>query len=269
VVGEIDKAILKTIKYGRRFEVEYSLRDVEERLIGKNIYSEEKIEKAGGKLGIRNEEIGIKNKIQKQKLIKANKLAELISGKFSNILFVGVTGSVAAGYPNAKDDIDLMVICKNDSLWITRLRLRVFIWKNRIPHRKWRAKERADEFCFNLWLEEESLKLPKNKRSLQNAMDLILMAPLINRKNVYQRFLRKNGWAKNYVNTGYSKRLKGIEPPTPPASAGRGRAGRAGRALANKFINYLAFIGQYWYMKRKMTTEFVSWHQAFFHPKKS
>jgi hypothetical protein len=36
--------------------------------------------------------------------------------------------------------------------------------------------------------------------------------------------------------------------------------------LAIQFVNFFAFLGQYLYMKPKMTVEKVSLHQAFFHP---
>lgn len=263
-MAELNEAIGKTIKYGRRFGVNYTKTDIIERLISSKRFKNSEIDKALEEFEIFKLKFeNVRNRLlrRKNKIKKAEKLAELIGKKFNDILFIGVTGSVAAGYPKKADDIDLMIICKKDSLWITRLKLRWYIYKNKIPHRQWRAVERPDEFCFNLWLEEDSLTLPKDKQILQNAMDLILMKPILNKDKIYEKFLIENKWAGKYVATGYSNKISNFKYQISKEKR---------KINSNTFkavLNYLAFWGQYWYMKNKMTTEVVNFRQAFFHPK--
>ena len=259
------EAINKTIKYGRKFGVEYGYEEIEERLISEKTYSGKEIR---AKLRIMKRPDGRRenNEILIEKVGKAKRLGDLLAEKFPNILLVGITGSVAAGYPKENQDIDLMIITKKDSLWITRLEVNVCLWLNKIPYRKYGLKQKKDEFCVNLWLEEESLRLPNNRQNLRNAMDLILMKQMVNKNKIYERFLKENEWAKKYVATGYNRK----NPNGTNLSALRAplfnKRGRARFSIGN-VINWVAFGGQYWYMKRKLTEETVDIKRAFFHPK--
>jgi hypothetical protein len=149
-----------------------------------------------------------------------------------------------------------MIITKKDSLWLNRFKLRYYIYKNNIPHRKYGQKEKRDEFCFNLWLDENNLLLPKSRRNLRSAVDLILMKPILNKNKSYEKFILKNSWAKKWVATGYSK-----------IDVGSSIVDR--RCKNNYFwflINLLMFIAQYLFMKRRIKNEKVDLRQAFFHP---
>lgn len=254
--SELKTAIKRTIAYGKNFGVGYNIEDVRERLISNEIFKDEEIEKELEKLKIRNYVSRVKRR--NKKIDKARKLAEFAGRYFKDILMIGVTGSVAAGYPKKNDDIDLMVITKKDRLWLTRLGLRIFIWINKIPHRKYGGRENEDEFCFNLWLEEEALELPKDRMSLRNAMDSILMMPVLNRQSTYERFMRENGWIKKYLINTYTKVIRHsvLQP-----SFYNGR-----KSTFLNILNYLFFWPQYWYMKKKIGNGLVDLRRAFFHP---
>lgn len=249
----LEKAIEKTIEYAKKFSCKLSIEEIKERLISNKIYSDKEIEKfikLSGYKAIKSE-----NKYYKEKFKKAKELAKLIESNFEDVLFLGITGSVAARYPKKNDDIDLLVITKADRLWITRLKLRLFIKKNKIPHRKFGRKENKDEFCFNLWLDLSSLKLIKEKRNIKNAVDLILLKKLINRNNTYQSFIKENDWAIKYVANGYSKKVSSIKYPLYNVEI----------SLFDKLINWLVFWPQYWYMKKRIKNEKIGLHKAFFH----
>ncbi len=198
-------SIKKTIDYANKFGCNLSIEEIKDRLISDNIYSDKEIKRQV--LSIKYQVSDIKNKYYKNKVQKAEELARLIEKNFKDILFLGITGSVAAGYPKKQDDIDLLVITKINKLWITRLKLRIFISLNKIPHRKFGRKEKKDEFCFNLWLDSSSLMINKKQQNLKNAVDLILLKKIINKDNTYEKFIRENCWAKKYVATGYSKKV--------------------------------------------------------------
>jgi hypothetical protein len=249
----LSESIKKTIKYGKRYGVKYSTEDLFFRLISNKCYGKDKIPKIINPTPARYYE---------EKLEKTTNLALKLAKKFEFIEMVGITGSVAAGYPKKGDDIDLMIITKEDSLWITRLGVRMWIWINKIPHRKYYQKQNRDEFCFNLWLQEKSLRLPKNKQNLRNAMDLILMKPVVNKNKIYERFILENGWAKKYVANGYNR----INKMTNDQFLISNEEQKTKRLW--KIINLMVFWLQYFYMRRRFAGEKVDLQRAFFHPEK-
>jgi len=255
---DVFESIKETIKYAQKYGGELNEEQLFERLIGNTVYNRDEIRELIKKT-IRLPILPESTSLDREALIKTKKAEELakeISKNFKDILFLGITGSVAAGSPKKNSDIDLMIITKANKLWINRLKLRWFITRNKIPHRKPEIREKSDEFCFNLWLDEKSLSLKKEKRTLKNAVDLILIKPLINRNRTYEKFISANDWAKEFVATGYS--LKQIVPLRETSLLRK-------NTLLDKVINLVVFWPQFWYMKGKIKNEKVGLHEAFFH----
>jgi len=244
----LEETIKRTIEYSHKYNGKLTKDQLFERLIGSKVYRKEEMEKIIT--------FDKRETFAKEKIGKAKKLAKLIGNNFKDILFLGITGSVAAGYPRKNDDIDLIIITKKDKLWLVRLRLRFFILINRIPHRKFGKKEKKDDFCFNLWIDEDSLCLSKNKQNLKNGVDLILIRPLINKNKIYERFISTNSWAKKWVATGYS--LK-------PSTLINRDTSLKKAVFLDGIINWLVFWPQFWYMKKRIKNEEVGIHKAFFH----
>ena len=257
-MDQLRAAILKTIRYGGQFGADYGYEEIRERLISARKYPDEEINSKLREMNTVNIN-SMNSDLVTEKISKAENLGKLLAERFPNILMVGVTGSVAAGTPKENEDIDLMMIVKKDSLWITRLTVMIWIWVNRIPHRKYRLKQKKDDFCFNLWLEEESLKLPNSRKNLKNAMDLILMKPVVSKDNIYERFVRKNEWVKKYVANGYNKIINNFRKNNINKKPSSSQFG--------KIINLLMFWLQYVYMKNKFNGETVDQKRAFFHPR--
>ncbi len=249
-------SIKKTIEYGQKYGGKLTKEQLFERLIGDQIYKKEEIKKSLNPSVLRTSPFDKRETFAKEKIGKAEELAKIISKKFKDILFLGITGSVAAGYPKEGDDIDLIIITKINKLWITRLKLRFFILINKIPHRKYGQKENRDEFCFNLWMDEKALKLPKSRRNLRSAVDLVLMKPIINKNNTYEKFIMANDWAKKWVATGYAGLVN--------RSSIIDRRENKNNYL-NKIVNWLVFWPQYWYMKKRIKKEKIGLYEAFFH----
>jgi len=254
---------LKTIRYGQQFGVEYNREEIKERMISDKNYSngevETELEEMKYPKNIKNDRMALITKVDKTK-----KIAKRLVIKFPDILMIGITGSVAAGFPKLNEDIDLMIIVKKDSLWITRILVEAWMRVNKIPHRKYGAKQIKDDYCINLWLEEGSLELPINRHGLKNAMDLILMKPIINKNNIYGSFINSNSWAKKFVATGYDRIIfpKGISQSSTIIMK------KPKTNIIKNFINRVMFWGQYLYMRRKITEETVDIKRAFFHPNK-
>lgn len=244
-------AIKKTIAYANSFDSRIDSQEIYQRLISKKIYKKTEVKKMTTLLGI----VDLENKIKEEKIKKAEKLTKILKNKFKDILLVGISGSVAAGHPKEDDDIDIVIITKSNKLWINRFRLRCYIFFKKIPHRKYGQKENKDEFCFNLWLDENGLLLPKDRQKIRSAVDLIALRPLLNRKKIYERFILENNWAKEYLATGYNQITSNIKHPTQKQDSGN---------IVNKLINRLFYWSQYRYMRKKITSEKVSYHQAIF-----
>lgn len=240
--------IIRTVEYAESYHCRLTKRQVIERLIGKTIYLNPPVRLNGHPpltKGGQNSE----------KLKKAKYLANILSKKFKNILFIGVTGSVAAETPKENDDIDLFIIVRNNTLWLTRFWVRLFVIINKIPHRKYGKPEHKDEFCFNMWLDESALELPKNRQNLRNAVDMVLMKKVYDKENTYLKFLKINKWVKKYTATPYHNLLS--KSPSPAAAGVSLFDERGTRAL-----NFFYFIFQYLYLKMKRQRDTVDLHRA-------
>lgn len=251
-MDELKKAIKKTQDYADKYGQRLNDEQLFLRLISKKIYPIEKIR------GVASEE-KTQNDWQ-NKLKKATLFTEKYLRKMPGILMVGVTGSAAAEFASKNKDIDLLIVTKNNELWWWRLYLRFFIWWHKIPHRKFGKKEVANEFCFNLWLDENNLKIPFSKRNLKNATDLIMMKVIWEKDGIYGRFLKNNLWVKNFLATGYEYRKKMKKSKFQKHN---------NSSKIKKIINKILFKGQCWYMqiinKQKLKKDNINLGQAFFH----
>lgn len=204
----------------------------------------------------------VKTRIQNEKhsnkkLIIAKKAANLIS-KVPTVLFVGITGSLAMLNAGKKSDIDLLIITKANTLWITRLLSYIVMWLNGYKTRKPEQSDEKDKFCLNMWLDETNLIWNKKDRNIYTAHEIAQIVPLYNKDKTYEKFLRCNRWILNYWPNAV--RIKGIE--------------KSEKRLIKKIhtirytlyaIEFIARQIQLLYMKNKITTEIVTPNKAMFH----
>lgn len=191
---------------------------------------------------------------KREKISKAKwKLAYGYGEQLKKIPFIKavyVTGSLAMNNADVNDDVDLMLITAVNTLWITRGLINIFFWaKRRMPGQK----QAPDKLCINLWLDESALHITSH--DLYRAHEVLQAKLIWDRNNTGKRFLAANAWVKKFLPNAYSD-LDQLEI----------------RSIRNYWlwpINFLFFIGQWLYMKPKMTTERVSLHSAFFHPTKA
>ncbi|HEX7542612.1 MAG TPA: nucleotidyltransferase domain-containing protein [Patescibacteria group bacterium] len=253
-MDELKRAIKKTQNYADIYGQKLNDKQLFLRLISKKIHLLREIEGKRSQRATSND--------WQNKLIKARFFTEQYLSQMRGILMVGVTGSVATELALKKEDIDLLIVTKKDELWWWRIYLRFLIWWHKIPHRKFGRKEVADEFCFNLWLDEDNLSIPIDKRNLKNATDLIMMKVIWEKDNIYYKFLKKNEWVKNFLATGFGERIK-ISRKIDKKIISKNR--KCFLIIFNKIL----FIGQYLYMriinKQKPKRSEINLGQAFFH----
>jgi hypothetical protein len=195
----------------------------------------------------------LKNTRQKEALAgKLIKIARFIPG----IRLIALTGSVAANNSQKKDDLDLLIVTSAHSLWLVRpiFLLMLSLFFNR-RHPGDNPSQIKNVFCPNLWLDTLSFAVPKKRRNLYTAHEVLQIKPLLDKGNTYRRFLQANHWTKHFLANAYSalsgEKIKKQKP-----------------TIINYLflpLNYLLFIFQYLYMLPKITTETVSLHSAFFH----
>lgn len=188
-------------------------------------------------------------KFSSQKIKIAKKAVETL-GKIKTIKMVAVTGSLAMMNASKDSDIDLMIITKAGTLWLTRLVSYFWLWINNYDLRKPGDKNERDKLCLNMWLDECDLII--EKQNIFTAHEIAQIIPLLNKNKTYERFLWENKWILEF----WPKAVKINE-----TSEVKPRD-----ALLVLIIEKLAFWLQYAYMKRKITREVITPTRAFFHP---
>lgn len=201
-------------------------------------------------------------KYSQRKLIIAKKAARVIS-IIPSVLFVGVTGSLAMMNANKNSDIDLLIITKKNTLWTTRALVYFVLRTTHFVLRKPQDKNERDALCLNLWLDETSLIWQKKQRNIYTAHEIAQIVPLANKENIYERFLYLNKWILDYwpnaVAVQSTKRLHhtvGIVQ----------KKLRTKYYVLSTFIEKIAYLIQYIYMKSKITNEVITPTRALFHP---
>lgn len=144
--------------------------------------------------GLEEEELERLSENENQHISKKIRLAKKNISKlkvFNWVRFIGVSGSVAAGFVKEDDDIDVFVVVRNSTMWLYR---GIVVLRN-LFHNKIRAKRHKDvnnKLCLNLICEERGLQFSPD---IFNFHELIFLKPIYNKK--YKRYiLSKNKWLR-------------------------------------------------------------------------
>ncbi len=111
--------------------------------------------------------------------------------------FVGISGSCSTHNAHALDDVDMFIISAPRGMWMARLSA-VCIAKLLNIHRRRGAKNVSGKVCLNLFFDGTDLPIPKHKRNLYTAHEVVQIIPMHVRGGVYQRFMHANAWVKKY-----------------------------------------------------------------------
>lgn len=195
----------------------------------------------------------LRKKTSEDKLQIAYKAANLI-GLLPSVLFVGITGSLAMDNADESADIDLIIITSQNTLWISRLFSLLILAFSGLKIRKKNEKDQKDRICANLWLTENNLQW--KLKNIFTAHEIVQIKPLVNKNNVFEKFLKKNSWIYNFFPNGNKVSLG--------ATKVKPSFGIYKRPLS--LINRIMFYIQYAYMKNSITKEEVSLDRALFHP---
>lgn len=197
-----------------------------------------------------------RSRLEKISQIKKNKIESFIrfAKLFPNLKMIAITGSVAVNNAPQNADIDLMLIFSANTLWLTRP-IFLFLCRLLFPLRHPQDSPSPDSFCLNLWLDTFALSIPRHKRSLYTAHEVLQVVPILDREYTYQHFILSNSWTKNFLANAYVQITSSFKSQPKIYSSGK-----------NVFNLFFFFI-QYLYMRSKITREYITPHAAYFHPR--
>jgi len=106
------------------------------------------------------------------------------------VKFIGISGSVGAGFAKREDDIDLFIVVEDDFMWVYRLYLELSNLFNGKVRQKKHKNDVKDKFCVNLIAEERGVVFDND---IFNFHELMFLKPVYNKEYIYQIYL-KNEW---------------------------------------------------------------------------
>ncbi len=191
-----------------------------------------------------------RNQVSRRKTKKAKQISKLLK-PIPTIKLVGLTGSVAVGNAQEKDDLDFLIISSRSWLWTTRF-LTTLLFNLLGLRRKPGDKQFKNKVCLNLFLEQGHLDAFADKKNLFLAYEVMLMKPLWQRGRVYQDFLASNLWVKEYLPNALN--------------SGEIEERNEGPKHSFIFVDRLFFRLQKWWMSKRQTSEKIGPHLIAFHP---
>ena len=202
----------------------------------------------------------IREKISADKMKVATSIVPLLR-RIPTIEAIFLTGSVAVGNAKKDADIDLMIVTRPATLWITRaIVVAVLRLLKRYPERDKQSLGR-DKICTNIFLDTDHLEV-RNK-NLYTAHEVLQAKCLWDRGGIQGKWLLENKWTEKFLPRAWHSVPRGSRPALP---AGRPALFDRSSLLLSP-LEILFFFAQYFYQKPKQTREKVGWGYAFFHPR--
>lgn len=195
------------------------------------------------------------------KYYTARKVSRVVSA-IPTIMFIGVSGSVAAKNASEEADIDLFVIVKHNTLWISRLLfLSSLAWMG--LRRRKNTPSMRNKICVNMLVDEYSLLLPIDRQDVYTAHEIAQMKPLFDRQKTYTKFLKTNSWIRFLMPNA----LEEIFSLCQHAAWSQSRNSELlQRIIGNSLFELLAKKLQLARIHRTLTTETISHGLLAFHP---
>jgi len=202
-----------------------------------------------------------REKESNHKLYLAEKIISYLSC-LPTVYLIGISGALSMMNSEKDDDIDLFVITKKNTLWITRLFLILFLALLR-RRRKRGDKNVRNKICLNFLIDENVLSLPKKMRNLYGAHEVAQMRPVFERNNTYEKFINNNLWVNFFLPNVFEYKAKL-------------KSGQNSKSFFNivlrSFLSCFMFEViakklQFWHMKKHITKEIIEDHFLAFHPK--
>jgi len=204
-----------------------------------------------------------------QKMRRALWVTQKLS-RIPSLLFVGISGGLAVGNVTKDDDIDLVVIVKENTLFMSRFL--VLIALEIIGVRRSRNQQyTSDTICVNLLFDETALGWFAKHKDMYTAREIGQIVALFDRNNTYKRFIHANKWIGEFLPNVVSSEVDFNHPGK--RSAPRIKRfwtsqndGFGVKLLINPFFEKFSRWLQLSIIKRHRTNEIIENHILAFHP---
>ncbi len=274
--NNIGKNILKTLAYADIFDCPLTLEELWCLLISKRKVTKKTVKEYILTLPLVGQYHGYfcfkqrKHIVQKRiaSVLWNNKkfaIAQKISGFLSyipTVLLIGVSGGVAVENASKDDDIDICIITKKDSLWLTRL-LVILLLQVLGIRRKRGVGAVSNKICLNMFIEERGMYFSKERQNVYIAHEIVQLKVLFERNNMYKKFLSVNNWIEKFLPNSIDTKIVRYEDVKKKSS-------NIVMSLdLTSFLCYLepfAKMFQLWYMKKHRTNEEISQYILAFYP---
>lgn len=175
-----------------------------------------------------------------------------------SVLMVGVSGGMALGLASKDDDIDLFIVTKSNTLYATRLIVWLIFFIAGLVRRP-RDDSNGSIVCLNMFCDEKHLVLSRAERDIYTAHEVAQLLILYSCFETSEKFRRANGWITKYLpNSLIVDRKVDLRRRLPPA---------VWLSWLFVLVEPFCFVGEYLYMRRRMTREVVRWGYVRFHPR--
>lgn len=272
--SNLQKSILKTVAYFHVFEYPITFSELYRFLRSKERVSrqavvhalatlESGIDKQGKYYFLKGNEQLVKLREgrfrESAKKLKKTYPLLLFLSKLPTVLLLGISGSLSMKNAEKSDDIDIFIITRKNSLWITRFLIVTVLILLRKKRSK-NTKHAQDAICPNMFLSADSLAFPVTRRELFLAHEILQLHIVTDKNGTYNAFLQANEWIQDF--------LPNIVLPR----SFQRNVSKVGfvyaRALSNllNIFEMFFFALQYLVMKKSITGEIVTKTRAEFHP---
>jgi len=197
----------------------------------------------------------------KRKMTLAKRAAYYLSF-IPTIHFIGISGSLAMGNVSTVDDIDFFIITKRNTLFMSRLWIQAILELLGL-RRKRLEEDPFDKICVNLLIDETKIAWPKDKHDVYTAHEIMQIKPLFERQHMYERFITKNAWVKQFAPNAFEKKVTILGSSWKQNYV---TLNAISALLTLKPFEFLLRVMQKRIMSRHQTTEIITKRVLAFHP---
>jgi hypothetical protein len=192
--------------------------------------------------------------------VKINMLKGPLDAIFSIpfVVFIGISGSCTYFKSMKKSDVDIFVVTKANTLFITRL-LVYFIGTISRTIRTRNSVKVSNKICPNVFIEESQIDLPYPKQNIFVARELSRLKTYRSKKNYFLDFylLHNSDMMHRYLpNYGFQKKV----------SLSSQKKEEIGTNYFLSLLNKILGFAQLWQMRKSITNEIVGWKGLWLHP---
>ncbi len=204
-----------------------------------------------------------RERFSQKKIEKARRISAFLK-IIPTVKLIGISGALAINNADLEDDIDLVVVSSAKRLWITRF-LTTFLIELLGKRRHPQDRDVRDKFCLNMYFDENYLAIPKIKRDLYCAYEVLQMKVIYSKDNTYQKFLFLNNWVTKFLPN--FKKIENLKENKKDKK--RNSFASYFNFFIGQFFNLLEYFLQklqIWYMSKNRTKELITKGIIGFHP---